>query len=48
MKSIKNLITKMDNYCINNPEDSGDIVKWFFLVGVVITFVVCFILPKIL
>ena len=47
MKSIKNLITKIDNYCINNPEDSGDIVKLFFLGGVIVAFVVCFIIPTI-
>ena len=48
MITLKNLITKIDNYCINNPEDSGDIVKLFFLGGVVVTFVTCFILPKVL
>ena len=47
MRTFKNLITKIDNYCINNPEDSCDIVKLFFLGGVVFGFVVCFIIPAI-
>ena len=44
MKTLKNLITKIDNYCTNNPEDSADFIKFFFLGGVVVSFIIFFII----